>query len=105
MVHIREFCIRYLPKIRLEHISKSLDIQITFQKGIGMNISNYPFAFRLARTFLVLIKLNFSSGVPEILSDCFDFLFAIRRPAFDIKKGLVIQFEDFLFRKKNKRQH
>ena len=45
------------------------------------------------------LQVVFSSGVPEILSDCFDFLFAIWIPAFDIKRGFVIQFEDFLFKK------
>ena len=37
----------------------------------------------------------------QILSDCFDFLFAIESDSFLYKKGFVIQFEDFLFRKEN----
>ena len=44
-------------------------------------------------------KVNVSSGVPEILSDCLIFCLSLGTPAFDKKKGFGIQFEDFLFKK------
>ena len=39
------------------------------------------------------------SGISEISWDCFYFCLPSRTPTFDIKRGFVIQFEDFLFRK------